>query len=253
MVVGIIPARYGSSRFPGKPLAMIAGQPMIWRVYERANEASKISQVYVATDDERIASVVRDFGGEVIMTHPAHATGTDRVAAAADETRADIIVNIQGDEPLIDPEIIDEAIEPLLASPTIDVATTIIRLSSANDLHDPNIVKVVLGEGRRALYFSRAAIPFQRDVPQAKWLENQTYWKHVGLYAYRRAALQNFAAGEQTDLERAEQLEQLRFLSQGAYIYCVETEYETIAVDRPEDIMKVEALMTVRNYPMSNL
>jgi len=244
MVIALIPARYASTRFPGKPLANIAGKPMVQHVYERVNQAAKVSQVYVATDDERIAKVVQDFGGEYIMTDPDLPTGTDRIAAAALETRADIIVNVQGDEPLIEPGLIDDTIDPVLYNPNIDIATPIKRITSSEDLFNPNVVKVVLGEENRALYFSRSAIPYRRDIPQNRWLDGYTYWKHLGLYVYRKPTLLKFAETEQTDLERAEQLEQLRILAHGVHIHCVETEYETVAVDRPEDIAKVEALIT---------
>ena len=245
MVIAIIPARYSSSRFPGKPLAMIAGKPMVQHVYERVTQATKISGVYVATDDERIEKVVREFGGEVIMTHPAHRSGTDRVAEAADGARADIIVNVQGDEPLIDPRAVDQIIEPMLSAQEIDVATPIKRITSYNEIANPNIAKVVLGERNRALYFSRAGIPFLRDVATEEWATKHAYWKHVGMYAFRREALERFAAAEQTDLERAEQLEQLRLLALGEHIHCVETEFEAIAVDWPEDIAKVEQRLVV--------
>lgn len=244
MVIALIPARYGSTRFPGKPLASIAGKPMVQHVYERVNQAAKVSHLYVVTDDERIAKVVQDFGGEYIMTDPDLPTGTDRIASAALETRADIIVNVQGDEPLIEPGLIDDTIDPVLYNPNIDIATPIKRITSLEDLTNPNVVKVVLGEENRALYFSRSAIPYRRDIPQEHWLDGYTYWKHLGLYVYRKPTLLKFAETEQTDLERAEQLEQLRILAQGAHIRCVETEFETVAVDRPEDITKVEALIT---------
>ncbi len=245
MVIAIIPARYDSSRFPGKPLAMIAGKPMIQHVYERASQATKLSQVYVATDDERIEHAVHDFGGDVIMTHPAHETGTDRVAAAAEEARADIIVNIQGDEPLIAPELIDATIEPLLSVQNIGVATPVKRITLLEEITNQNIVKVVIGDDWRALYFSRAGIPFQRGIPPEQWLENCLYWKHLGIYAYRRAALERFASAEPTAYERAEQLEQLRLLALGEYFYCVATEFESIAVDVPSDIARVEEALAL--------
>jgi 3-deoxy-manno-octulosonate cytidylyltransferase (CMP-KDO synthetase) len=241
MITAIIPARYASSRFPGKPLALIAGKPMIQHVYERVSQASKVSNVYVATDDERIARVVLDFGGEVIMTDSDLPSGTDRVAAAANEIRADIIVNVQGDEPLISPEIIDATCGPLLSNPELDVATPIIRINTMEELLNPNVAKVVLGEKMRALYFSRSVIPFQRDVPMDEWLSRAVYWKHIGLYAYRRAALEGFLEEEQTELEVLEQLEQLRLLCAGYNITCVEAFSDAIAVDRPEDIARVEA------------
>lgn len=243
MISAIIPARYGSSRFPGKPLALIAGKPMVQHVYERASQAAKVSSVYVATDDERIARAVADFGGEFIMTDPDLPTGTDRIAAAAEEIRADIIVNVQGDEPMISPEIIDATVGPLLSDSKLDVATPISRITTLEELRDPNIVKVVLGDHNRALYFSRAAIPFQRDRPLERWLENAAYWKHIGLYAFRRAALEGFVEEEPTELEQLEQLEQLRLLARGYSISCVMAEYDSIAVDRPEDIARVEARM----------
>lgn len=243
MISAIIPARFASSRFPGKPLAMIAGKPMIQHVYERVSQAAKISSVYVATDDERIARVVAEFGGEYIMTDPDLPTGTDRVAAAAQEIRADIIVNVQGDEPLMTPDIIDATIGPLLSDPKLDVSTPIVRITTLEELRNPNVAKVVLGDNSRALYFSRSIIPFQRDVPMEQWLSRAEYWKHIGLYAFRRAALEGFVEEEETDLEKLEQLEQLRLLVRGYSITCVKAECDLVAVDRPEDIARVEERM----------
>ncbi len=241
LIAAIIPARYGSTRFPGKPLAPIAGKPMIQHVYERVTQAAKISSVHVATDDDRIARAVIDFGGDVIMTEPELANGTERVAAAALEIRADIIINVQCDEPLIAPEVVDASVNPLLSDTTLDVSTPIARITHSAELADPAVVKVVMGMRNRALYFSRAAIPFQRDLPMERWLDTMPYWKHIGLYAFRRSALEQIVEEEPTDLERSEQLEQLRFLAYGYSITCVETNYESISVDRPEHVALVEA------------
>ena len=209
--VGIIPARYASKRFPGKPLARIAGVPMIQRVYEGARAAKGLRDVFVATDDDRIASACRTFGAAVVMTRPDHPTGTDRVAEAArglDPIGNEIIVNIQGDEPLIDAAVIDAAISALLEDPDTAMSTVVHTLAEgARD--DPNRVKVVMDRRGYALYFSRSAIPYQRGQLAAP------AWQHVGLYAYRRPFLLEFVDLPRTPAERAEELEQLRALEHG--------------------------------------
>jgi 3-deoxy-manno-octulosonate cytidylyltransferase (CMP-KDO synthetase) len=212
--VGIIPARYRASRFPGKALTPIAGIAMIRRVWEGARRAKHLRTAIVATDDDRIASVCRDFGAEVAMTSPDHRTGTDRLAEVAADLRDEIVVNIQGDEPLIDGWVIDTAIEALREDPKPSMSTVVHRAGPEN-IDDPNRIKVVLDRRSDALYFSRSPIPAQSD------LEAPTrYWQHVGLYAYWRSFLLEFAGLEQAPAERAEQLEQLRALENGHRIRC---------------------------------
>ncbi|HEY7185255.1 MAG TPA: 3-deoxy-manno-octulosonate cytidylyltransferase [Vicinamibacterales bacterium] len=230
-IVAVIPARYESTRFPGKPLADIAGRPMIEHVYRRTAEARGVDAVVVATDDERIASAIERFGGIVRMTGSDHRTGTDRIAEVARDLPCDIIVNVQGDLPMIEPEMIAEAIEPLTADPALVMSTLRQAIADDSDFTNPNVVKVVVDAHDHALYFSRAPIPFQRD--------RGTAFKHIGLYGYRRDFLLTFAALQQTPLERSESLEQLRALEHGFRIRAVETRFESIEVDTPEDLERV--------------
>lgn len=242
-VLALIPARFASSRLPGKPLVEIAGKPLIQHVYERTIQARRADRVMVATDDQRIMDRVLAFGGEAIMTSTEHTSGTDRIAAAARELgEADIIINIQGDEPLIAPQIIDTLVEALEAT-DCDCATPVGRIDSARDLFDTNIVKVVLRSDFVPLYFSRSPIPCCRDLQPEEWLGAHTFYRHIGIYAYRRSALERFVGASQTALETCEQLEQLRMLDLGMTLFCVETEYVGHAVDTPEDVMKVERVM----------
>ncbi len=238
--VGIIPARYESTRFPGKPLARIAGVPMIRRVYERASSAKGLRDVFVATDDDRIAAACRAFGATVVMTRPDHPTGTDRLAEAARHLDDDIVVNIQGDEPLIEPAVIDAAISALLEDPEAAMSTVVHALAEdARD--DPNRVKVVMDRRGYALYFSRSSIPYQRAKLAAP------VWQHVGLYAYRRPFLLEFVDLPRTPAERAEELEQLRALEHGHAIKVAVIEgWESAPVDTPEDIARVEDLLRRR-------
>lgn len=242
-VLALIPARFASTRLPGKPLVEIAGKAMIQHVYERTRQSRRADRVVVATDDQRIYDRVLDFGGEAVMTSADHTTGTDRIAAAARELGgADIIINIQGDEPLIDPEMIDTLVEALEAT-DCDCATPVGRISTARDLFDTNVVKVVLRKDYVPLYFSRSPIPCCRDCQPEDWLSVHTYYRHIGIYAYRGAALEKFVGASPTPLEACEQLEQLRMLDLGMNLFCVETEYVGHAVDTPEDVMKVEHAM----------
>ncbi len=243
-ITAIIPARYASTRFEGKALADIMGKPMVQHVYERAARASLVSEVIVATDDERIVSAVRAFGGRAEMTGKEHETGTDRLAEVAARSDADIVVNVQGDEPLIEPSMIDEAIRPLVDDPVVLMATLKSRIKSLHDFLSPNVVKVVTDWQGYALYFSRSPLPNFRD----KWndLKDEAFasgkllcHKHVGLYVYRRDFLLQYAQMEPTRLELAEKLEQLRVLEKGYRIKVVETEHESIGVDTPADLEKV--------------
>ncbi len=243
--VGIIPARWQATRLPGKPLAEIAGRPMLQHVYERAARAESLSGVVVATDDERIANAVRAFGGEVVLTSPDHRSGTDRVAEAARALAADVVVNIQGDEPLIDPHAIDSLVAPFAARPELVMTTLAVPIRVAEEIDDPGVVKVVVDRQGFALYFSRYSIPYQRDVgagsPQDPSLSPRL--KHLGLYAYRADFLQTFAGLEPTPLEQTEALEQLRVLEHGYRILVVPTDHDAVSVDTPEDLARVRAMM----------
>jgi 3-deoxy-manno-octulosonate cytidylyltransferase (CMP-KDO synthetase) len=240
-VVVVIPARYGSSRLPGKPLVSLAGQPMIQRVYERAKSAQRADRVIVATDDERIVKVVQGFGGEARMTRPDHRTGTERVAEVAAHESGDVFVNVQGDEPLLDPAAVDTAVDALLEEPQAAIATVATPIKTPGDIMDPNVCKVVLDFDENALYFSRAPIPWVRDNAgkvQARHL------KHLGLYVFRRDALLEYPTLPQGELERIEQLEQLRWLENGWKIRVAEVEHDAVGVDVPEDVARVEKLLT---------
>jgi 3-deoxy-manno-octulosonate cytidylyltransferase (CMP-KDO synthetase) len=242
-VAAIIPARYASTRLPGKPLADIAGMPMVCRVYERTKMARLVDEVWVATDDQRIYDAVHAFGGNVLMTSPDHPSGTDRLAEAAGKISADIYVNVQGDEPLIPPELIDAAVEPLLAEPTLNMATAAREITSQDEIADPSVVKVVLDEGGYALYFSRAPIPFHRDIWTHGSIIGGNCLKHIGLYVYRRDFLMKYAKIPPTALEQTEKLEQLRALGHGEKIKVVVTKLESFGVDTPEDLDRVIRLI----------
>ncbi len=234
-IVGVVPARYASVRFPGKPLAPLAGKPMLLHVLEAARAARKLTRVAVATDDERIAAAVRGAGGEAILTSPDAASGTDRLAEAARTIPADIYVNIQGDEPMMSPENIDLAVEALLETGERKIATLAIPMP-AQEASDPNAVKVAVARDGRALYFSRAPIPFPRSGAPA-------YLKHLGLYAYRAATLAELAALPPSPLEKTESLEQLRWLEAGYDVWVARAVNDSIGVDTPEDLARVEGLM----------
>jgi 3-deoxy-manno-octulosonate cytidylyltransferase (CMP-KDO synthetase) len=238
--IAVIPARFGSTRFPGKPLADIDGHPMIEHVYNRAKRAKTVSRVIVATDDLRIATAVIEFGGEVKLTRADHASGTDRLAEVAAKLDCDVVVNVQGDLPLVDPGAIDEAVAPFANQPSVLITTLYRRITDAAELKNPNIVKVAIDRGGFALYFSRAPIPYVRD-PRGGW---PPMYRHIGLYAYRRSALLVMAALEPTPLERAEALEQLRALEHGIRIKTVETAFDSVEVDTPEDLEHVRRLLT---------
>ncbi len=237
-VVVVIPARFASTRFPGKPLADIDGRTMIEHVYRRAALAPGVSRVIVATDDLRIATRVAEFGGNVKLTKVTHRTGTDRLAEVAASLDCDVVVNVQGDEPLIDPRAITEVVRPF-EDPAISMTTLYRRIENPLDLTNPNIVKVVLDRAGFAMYFSRAPVPYSRD-PRGGW---PPLYRHIGLYAYRRSALLVLAALEETPLERAEGLEQLRALEHGIRIRAIETAYDSIGVDTPEDLEQVRRLL----------
>ncbi len=239
--VAIIPARYASTRFPGKPLTRIGGLTMIERVYRQVSLSQNLSGVIVATDDQRIADVVIAFGGTVVMTRDDHRSGTDRLAEVAQRfPDIDVVVNVQGDEPLIDPHTIDRAIEPLQEDPSILMSTIAAPITDPAEVSSPDVVKVVLDAENFALYFSRSPIPHYRDAPQAQ----QTFLAHVGLYVYRRQCLLQLASLSPTPLEQAESLEQLRALENGIRIKVVTGSYRSVAVDRPADVVTVERALS---------
>lgn len=237
-IVAIIPARYASTRFPGKPLADLDGRPMIEHVYRRVAAASGVSRVIVATDDLRIATRVADFGGTVRLTRVTHDTGTDRLAEVAAGLDCDVVVNVQADEPLLDPRAVEEVVTPF-RDPAISMTTLYRRIVDAAEFSNPNVVKVVLDRGGFAMYFSRASIPYPRD-PRGGW---PPLYRHIGVYAYRRQTLLVLASLEPTPLERAETLEQLRALEHGIRIKVVETAYDSIGVDTPADLEQVRRLL----------
>ena len=241
--LGVIPARYASTRFPGKPLVDIAGKTMIQRVYERATEA--LEEVWVATDDERIVDAVVDFGGKAVMTSVDCASGTDRLAEAARQVAGHIFVNVQGDQPFIDPLMIDESVRPLLDDESLPMATLIHPIHKEEDLHDPGVVKAVVDLAGNALYFSRSLIPAPYNP-----VEHPVY-EHVGLYVYRRDFLIQLASLPQTILERVEGLEQLRVIEHGYRLRCVVTqcqdnELSGFSIDTPEDVRRGEAMLRER-------
>jgi 3-deoxy-manno-octulosonate cytidylyltransferase (CMP-KDO synthetase) len=238
-VIGVIPARYGSSRFEGKVLADIAGKPMIQWVYERAKQSMTLDELFVAVDDPRVQSRVEGFGGKAILTGAYHKSGTDRIAEVVEKIPVDIIVNIQGDQPLIDPNMIDEAVQPMIDNPDIQMST-LKREIEKDEFDDPGVVKVVVDEQDFALYFSRSLIPYPR------YDENFRVYEHVGLYVYRKDFLLKISKMPQGYLEKIESLEQLRVLEKGYRILVVETKMDKaagISVDTPEDIEKVERLI----------
>jgi 3-deoxy-manno-octulosonate cytidylyltransferase (CMP-KDO synthetase) len=245
MIIGIIPARYGSTRFPGKPLADIGGKSMIQRVLEQAWQAQSLDKVVVATDDERIAEAVLRLGGEAIMTRTDHPSGTDRCweaysrLIAEKEVKAsgsDYIINIQGDEPFIDPEQINEL--AAILDGTVELATQMSSVDSAELLHNPKEAKIIINARNEALYFSRAAIPYLWGLDPAVWHQHHAYHRHVGLYAYRADVLEKITELPPSPLEQAESLEQLRWLEAGYCIKLVETRFQTPSVDDPADIEK---------------
>lgn len=247
-ISAIIPARYGSARFEGKPLADILGKPMIQYVYEGVLQSKLIDEAIVATDDQRILETVNSFGGKAVMTSPTHSTGTDRVAEVAKTLKSGIIVNIQGDEPLIKGSVIDKAIRPLLLDETLHMSTLMTRIEEVKDWLNPHIVKVVVDQKDFALYFSRSPIPFPRDLNIGR-LESHPFgtnrplprmvFKHIGVYVFRRKFLLNFPNMKPTPLEKLEKLEQLRALENGYKIKVTPVDYEPICVDTPEDLQKV--------------
>jgi 3-deoxy-manno-octulosonate cytidylyltransferase (CMP-KDO synthetase) len=238
-IVGVIPARYGSSRFEGKVLADIAGKPMIQWVYERANQSKMLDELFVAVDDPRVQSRVEQFGGKAVLTAAHHKSGTDRIAEAVEKMPADIVANIQGDQPLLDPEMIDEAVKPMIDNPEIQMST-LKREIEKDEFNDPSVVKVVVDDKDFALYFSRSLIPYPR------YEEHIRVFEHVGLYVYRKDFLLKISKMSMGYLEKIESLEQLRVLEKGYKILVIETKMDRtagISVDTPEDLKKVEKII----------
>jgi len=244
-IICIIPARYESSRFEGKPLADICGKPMIQHVYERVLKSDTVSYAAVATDDQRIFGAVTNFGGNVIMTSPQHRSGTDRIAEAISTIDniedTDIVVNIQGDQPIFEPIQIDEVAGPLLEDPSVDMSTLIYRIKREEEITHPNAVKVVFDRDKFAIYFSRATIPYVRKSDSKVF-----YYKHHGIYAYRKSFLMTFTCLEEGYLERLEALEQLRAMEHGYKIKVVETPYDSVEVDTPEELERIRKIVNER-------
>lgn len=247
--IGIIPARYASTRFPAKPLAMLGGKPVIQRVYEQVNGV--LDEACVATDDERIEAAVKAFGGKVVMTSTAHKSGTDRVQEAFEKVGRgyDVVVNVQGDEPFIQPSQL-EAVKACFADEATQIATLVKPFTEADGweaLQNPNSPKVVVDGRMNALYFSRSVIPYLRGVEKKEWLKRHTYYKHIGLYAYRAGVLAEITRLPQSPLELSESLEQLRWLEHGYRIKVGITHTETIGIDTPEDLEKAEKFLQTRH------
>ena len=243
-VIGIIPARYASTRFPGKPLAMIQGKPMIQHVYERVSQMAQLTDAIVATDDDRIMDCVSAFGGKVMMTANTHKSGTDRCGEVVKKLleqglHPDVVINIQGDEPSVEHTQIEQLIR-CFDDASVQIATLKKKIRSNDELLSPNAVKVVCDTNDNALYFSRFSIPYQRGIEQNLWLENHDYYKHIGIYAYRSETLLKLITLQQSELEKCESLEQLRWLDNGFKIRVKETNHENIAIDTPEDLLKLK-------------
>lgn len=239
--IGIIPARYASSRFPGKPLAIINGKSMIQRVYEQSMKSEMLAEVIVATDDESIKNYVNDFTGRAVITSEFHKSGTERCNEVVEKmfkaNRPDVVVNIQGDEPYINPSQIDKVVS-CFEDQNVQIATLAKKISSSEVLFDPNVVKVVFGENKKAIYFSRSPIPYVIGKNSQDWINNSEFYKHIGIYAYQSNILKSICELEPSKLEKAESLEQLRWLENGFSIQVELTDYESYSVDIPEDILK---------------
>jgi 3-deoxy-manno-octulosonate cytidylyltransferase (CMP-KDO synthetase) len=247
-ILGVIPARYASSRFPGKALATVGSRPMLEHVWERVSMARYLGSVIIATDDTKIFEAARGFGARVRMTRGDHVSGTDRVAEVASAFEdVELVVNVQGDEPLIDPDAIDAAILPLLEEPAIPMGTLKKRIEDPLEISDPNVVKVVTDRFENAVYFSRATIPFARDS-----VSDAPRFKHIGLYVYRRDFLLRYSELPQGPLERLERLEQLRAIENGFRIRVVETDYESFGIDTPGDLEKLRSLIRAGEAAVRN-
>lgn len=242
-IIGIIPARFGSTRFPGKPLVDIDGKTMIQRVYEQCVKSTRLSRVIIATDDERIFSHVVEFGGHAIMSSPQHQSGTDRCAEIISNDPSitwDAVINIQGDEPYIHPEQIDLLCSCFDQAETT-IATLVKKITTTDELFNHNNVKVVMNKRNEAIYFSRSPIPYNRNFPEQDWLKYSTYYKHIGIYGYRPGTLLEISKLAKTNLEVTESLEQLRWIENGYTIKAEITSLESIAIDTPDDLLKIRA------------
>jgi len=243
-ILGIIPARYSSTRFPGKPLVMIGEKSMIRRVYEQAIQCREISSVIVATDSEAIEKHVKSFSGNVVMTSVHHKSGTERCQEVLEklssdqEHNFDVVINIQGDEPFIDPGQISE-LAGTFRNPEVRLATLVKRIKSSEELTNPNVVKVIFDKNFRAIYFSRSALPYFRGKETSEWLDKSDYFKHIGIYGYRPEILREIVKLAASPLETAESLEQLRWIENGYPVHIVETEFESFAIDTPADLLKI--------------
>lgn len=245
MIVGIIPARYAATRLPGKPLVDLNGQSMIERVWRAAHACSELDRVIIATDSELIMQEAQRIGAEAMLTDPDLPSGTDRCYAVVQmlDPRPTTVINIQGDEPLLQASVLTQLIQALRSGPA-DVSTPVTRIVHQQDLADPNVVKVAMAADHRAVYFSRSPIPHLRGVDIDQWLHHQSYWKHIGVYAYRLDALERHVSLPVSVLERSESLEQLRLLEAGTHFVAVETDVEFISVDTPEDAERVRAYLS---------
>jgi 3-deoxy-manno-octulosonate cytidylyltransferase (CMP-KDO synthetase) len=243
-IVAVIPARYAASRFPGKVLTPILGKPMVQWVFERMRRSRYIDAVWVATDHPDVQSVAEGFGARVMMTSPEARSGTDRIAEAVRDVPVDIVVNIQGDEPMIDAGAVDKAIEPFFSDGTLQVSTLVRPAQNLEEMEDVNTARVIFDRNHDAIYFTRGIVPYNRDLrDKRQWLAHFRYFQHVGVYVYRKEFLLRFAGWPQTPLEKIEKLEQLRILEHGYNIRVVESDYVPICVDVPEDVPRVEALL----------
>jgi 3-deoxy-manno-octulosonate cytidylyltransferase (CMP-KDO synthetase) len=241
-IIGIIPARFASTRFPGKPLIEIEGRSMLQRVYEQAKKSKLLNDVIVATDDNRIEAHVKKFGGKVVMTSSKHKSGTDRCAEAIKRSgnKFDVAINIQGDEPFIKPQQID-LVCACFRSKNVEIATLIKKINGPEELLNANIPKVIINKNKQAIYFSRTAIPFYRNSGDAdEWLKKHIYYKHIGIYGYKTAVLKEITQLKQSSLELAESLEQLRWIENGYKIFTAVTTHESLAIDTPKDLKKIK-------------
>lgn len=244
-IIGIIPARYASTRFPGKPLIQINGKSMIQRVYEQAAKSKLMTKIIIATDDDRIAEHAKSFGAEVVITKAEHPSGTDRCFEAyqLNGQNFDYVLNIQGDEPFLDPEQIDSLAQG--CAEDVEIATQMIKCTDHDVLFDKGEVKIILNSNKEAIYFSRNVIPFIKGKDEKEWHKHFDYYRHVGMYAYRTDILEKITQLKPSALELAESLEQLRWVEHGYKIKCIETSFESHCIDTPEDIEKVMRLMNI--------
>ncbi len=241
----VIPARLGSTRLPGKVLADICGKPLLRHVWDRVSRMRRATETLIATDSEQVLEAAKSWGARAVMTSPECRSGTERIASILGQLKGDFIVNVQGDEPLIEPDLLDALIERWERTPC-DLVTPVRRITDPAQVSNPNVVKVVRAQDGRALYFSRSAVPYVRDAQPAQWLERATFWGHIGVYGYTRAVVEKYLALPVSPLETAESLEQLRFVDAGYVFQTVETAYHPVAVDTPEDLERVRAHMAAR-------